>query len=320
MCFITRGILRWGLIATLGLGGLTLLIGPQRVAAGMAQVRHKLQGAVDKCVDDPIALRRQLQSLAEQYPDRIAEVRGELAAVDNQISQFNRDSEIAQRVVAMTTDDLSNLKTLVTRAEATAAASATPVNIRFENRRFDINQAYAEAGRINSVRVSYQDRLASNTQQLTILTEQKTRLSEILTKLDSEYQSFEAKLWQLDRQIDAIERNDRLIDMTKEMQATLESYSKFGKVGNLQQLESKLAELRTVQEAQLDALRHKTTNRDYESEAEHQLNTGDKTNPFSDVFDGVDDQGNSSDDDAKPKAKPSSNKDSVAFNSPIIIE
>jgi phage shock protein A len=314
---MTRGILRWGLIATLGLGGLTLLVGPQRVAAGMAQVRHKLQGAVDKCVDDPIALRRQLQSLAEEYPDRIAEVRGELAAVENQIAQFTRDSEIAERVVAMTTEDLGQLKTLVTRAEATAASSATPVNIRFENRRFDINQAYAEAGRINSVRVSYQDRLASNTQQLNILNEQKSRLSDILAKLDSEYQSFEAKLWQLDRQIDAIERNDRLIDMTKQMQETLASYSKFGKVGNLNQLESKLAELRTVQEAQLDALRNKSTNRDYQSEAEHQLNTGDTSNPFNDVFEGIDED---ADEDA-PAAKPSSNnKGSVAFNSPIIIE
>ena len=71
MSCITRGILRWGLIAGLGLAGLTLLVGPQRVGAGLAQLRVKAQNVVDQVVDDPVALRRQLENLADQYPDRI---------------------------------------------------------------------------------------------------------------------------------------------------------------------------------------------------------------------------------------------------------
>ena len=68
---------------------------------------------------------------------------------------------------------------------------------------------------------------------------QKARLGEVHNKLTDEYASFETKMWQLDRQIDAIERNDRLIEMTEQLQATLASYDKWGDVGNLKQIESK---------------------------------------------------------------------------------
>jgi chromosome segregation ATPase len=244
----TRFVLRWGLISALALGGATLLIGPERVAAGLSCVRAKAQSVVDLAVDNPAALRRQLEQLAQEYPDRIAVVQGEIAEVDHQIAQYEHDSEIAGRVVAMTTDDLSDLKTLITRAEEVDGQGRT-VAVRFEGVRFNLDQAYGEARRINNVRVTYQDRAACNHQQLDLLNQQKTRLVEILTTLEDEYATFETQMWQLDRQIDAIERNERMIEMTEQLQATLATYEKWGKVSNLKQLEAKLAELRTIQEA-----------------------------------------------------------------------
>ena len=91
MSCIPRFVLRWGLISALALGGATLLIGPERVAAGLACVRTKAQSVVDRAVDNPLALRRQLQDLADEYPDRIATVQGEIAEVDHQLAQFDRD-------------------------------------------------------------------------------------------------------------------------------------------------------------------------------------------------------------------------------------
>src|SRR5262249_5356248 len=79
------------------------------------------------------------------------------------------------------------------------------------------------------------------------------------------------KMAVLDRQIDSIERNERLIDMTKEQQAMLAEYDKFGEVGNLGQLEAKLAELRTVQEAQLEALSKAGIPSDYEQRAKSEI-------------------------------------------------
>jgi hypothetical protein len=261
-----------GLISGLALGGLTLLIGPHKVAAGLHQIRVKAQTVIDQVTDEPAALRHQLQVLANEYPDRIAKVRGELAEVNHELAEFDRDAEVSARVVAMTTDDLVELKTLVVKARNVSNPNTyRAVFVRFKGIRFDIDQAHSEGNRINSVRISYQDRLASDQQQTSLLSEQKGRLVEILDRLESEYTTFQDQMWQLDRQIDAIERNERLIEMTKELQATLSDYDSWGKIGNLKQLTGKLAQLRTVQSAQLEALRNSGIRWDYAKKAAQQL-------------------------------------------------
>jgi phage shock protein A len=282
----TRSIIRWSLISGLALGGLTLLIGPQKVAYGLHQIRAQAQMMVDQVGNDTHALRNQLERMADQYPDRIATVRGELAEVEHQLSQFNRDAEISTRVVAMTTQDLTELKTLVVRVQNVS----NPGNVsfvRFKGVRFDVPQAFTEAQRINDVRVNYQDRAASNVQQISMLTEQKLRLTDICDQLESEYATFQTQMWQLDSQIDAIERNDRLIAMTEDMQATLDSYDRWGEIGNLKQLEGKLAELRTIQKAQLDTLRQTGLRIDYAKEAASQIDSPNGVAVPAHPFDGI---------------------------------
>jgi chromosome segregation ATPase len=315
MGFITRGILRWGLIGGLAIGGLTLLVGPERVCAGLSQIRMKAQNVVDQCVDDPVALRRQLEQLAGEYPERIAEVRGELAAVETQVSQFTRDSDVARRVVALTTQDLGELRQLVARAEAEVKTGTRPVALRFDGVKLDITEAYTEARRINSVRESYRDRLACNDQQMNLLTQQKQRLTDILAKLEQEFSTFQAQLWQLDRQIDAIERNERLIEMTREMEATLADYGKFEKVGNLRQLEAKLKELQTYQQAQIEALEKRGIHGDYENKAKYELEAGDSANPMDDPFRDLDQPSTPADDAATVEQTRS-----LVWNSPVVIE
>jgi phage shock protein A len=321
MSCITRGLLRYGLLAGLALGGVTLLVGPERVVAGLAQVRSKAQSVVDGCVEDPAALRRQLADLADQYPERIAEVGGEIAEVDHQIESFAYDINVAKIMVRDTSSDLKNLKALVQRAEgatlvqhAEGAKSNREVFIRYQGVRFDLDEAYREGTRVNSVRNATMDRLAHDEVQLKFLQEQKGRLAEILDQLSSEYDTYRAQLWQLDRQIDSIERNDRLIELTEDQQATLDGYKRFGKVQNLKQIESKLAELRRKQEAQLKYLSKRGIARDYEKAAEYELDTTNVDfDPFDDVFDSIEFELNDDDDD-------NDDDNSLAWNGPIVIE
>lgn len=316
MTCITRCILRWGLIGGLALGGVTLLVGPERVAAGFGQLRTKAQAMVDGKISDPAALRQQLSKLSEEYPSRIAEVRGELAEVQHQLDQYDRDMEIAQRVIAMTTDDLRQLKTLVQRAESEQEAKARPVSIRFDGVRYNVDQALTEARRINNVRQTYRDRLAQDEQQLKFLQEQQSRLGAILEQLESEYATFQAQLWQLDRQIDAIERNDRLIELTEKQQATLEEYERYGTVGNLKQLEGKLAQLRAVQDAQLETLEGRGVHRDYEGRARYDIDTKDidRMDPFEDI------EESSSPFDPTSSVEKQLKRQSMVWSDPIVIE
>jgi chromosome segregation ATPase len=309
---ITRCILRMGLIGGLALGAATLLW-PQTTMSVFNKARTNAQAMLDQCSDNPEALRRELTRLAEVYPERIADVRGEIAEVEHQLNELDRDVEVASRVVAMTTDDLEELRTLVARAEQRSESTARPVAIRFESVRFSINEAYSEARRINQVRQQYKDRLAYDQQQRQFLGEQRDRLSEILVKLEDEFNTYQAQLWQLDRQIDAVQRNERLIELTKEQQATLETFDRMGKVQNLKQLEAKLAELRTVQEAQLQALAKSDLRFDYEDMARSQIEGRDvlefNDDPFSDLYEEIE-----SDDNAPAEVEEISNSsNSVAW-------
>jgi phage shock protein A len=285
MSGIIRNVFRWTLIGGLALGGVTLLVGPEKVAHGLAQARITAQSVFGVNADDPMVLRQKLRDLAEQYPDRIADVRGELAEVQHQIDEMKRENEVSKRVVAYTTDDLENLETLVTKAEDTESTTRRAAVIRYKGVRFDIGEAYQEGRRINAVRNMHKDRLSQGEFQIQLLDEQKDRLSEILTKLESEYETYQGQLWQLDRQIDAIERNDYMIELMEQQQATLRSFEKYGKVSNLNQIESKLAELRTKQEAQLEALAKIDVRDNYEERARYEIeHHGDRsTNPFENV-------------------------------------
>lgn len=306
----TCGILRYGVIGALALGGVTLLVGRERVANGISQIRHHAQNVVDSCVDDPVALKRQLENLADQYPDRIAEVRGEIAEVDHQLGEFERDVEVSQRVVAMTTEDLSELKELVARAEAEARSGTRKVAIRYEGVRFDLDEAYNEGRRINNVRNTYDDRMAHDQVQIKFLNEQKARLTEILEKLESEFGTYQSQLWQLNRQIDAVQRNERLIKLTERQQATLDSFDRFGEVDNLRQLEAKLAEITATQAAQLETLEKRGVHCDYEERARFDLDSREiESNPFSDEIEIETD-----DDTADATSK------SIAWAGPVIIE
>jgi chromosome segregation ATPase len=310
MSFITRGILRWGLIGGLGITAVAVLF-PDAALVGLHHVRTTAQGVIDSAMDDPVALRRQLERLAEQYPDRIAEVQNELVQVNQQIEEFAHDVEISQRVVAMTTDDLTNLKTLVARAESQAQMASTArrdVVIHFQGVSFDIDEAYTEGHRINTVRGTYQDRLATDEFQLDLLREQKGRLNDILVQLEDEYNTYQAQLWQLDREIDAIQRNDKLIVLMKQQQDTLAGYEKYGKVENLKQLQGKLAELRLKQQAQLEALAKMDFRRDYEERAQLELEGGEPVDasPFGDLI------------EAEDEDEPTTDN-SVAWADPVII-
>jgi phage shock protein A len=153
---------------------------------------------------------------------------------------------------------------------------------------------------------------------LIFLHEQQDRLSEILKGLQGEFDTFETKLTQIDRQIDAIERNERLIEMTREQKQILRSYEKFGKVGNLTQLESKLAQLQAIQNAQLESLSKSGIRHDYEREAREQL-AGEVGG--NDPFDGIElDSETFLLDEPQAAAEVESTSTDLAFADPIVIE
>jgi len=275
----SRFIVRWGIIGGLALGGITLLVGPQRVMACIDQLREEANTVVEGLVDDPVALRRQLDDLAREYPSRIAEVRGEITRLNQQLEEFVRDEQVSIRVVELTSVDLEILRDLVEDAQTTTVSGSKP-SIRFEGVRYDLDGAYTEGRRIRTVRANYEDRLASDRRQMGLMGEQKNRLVSILEKIEHEHETYRAQLWQLDREIDAIERNDHIIVMVEKQQETLSSFDRIGSVGNLRQVQARLAEIRTVQESTILALTDVGTGSNYETRARFDTSDQLYENPF----------------------------------------
>ncbi len=276
----TRFIVRWGLIGGLALGGVTLLVGPKRVMACFDQLREEASTIVDGIVEDPVALRRQLDDLAKEYPVRISEITREVSKIDQQLEQFKRDESIASIVVKITTQDLEALRDLVELAETESSNGETSASFWFEGTRYDLDSAYAEARRIRTVRANYEDRLAADRRQIELMHEQRVRLATILEKIQHEHEQYRSQLWQLDREIDAIERNDHIIAMVERQQQTLSSFDRFGSGNNLDQVRSRLAEIRTVQESTILALTEPSGGLDYETKARFAMSEEVYENPF----------------------------------------
>lgn len=254
-----RGILKTGAVLTLvGIavaGGTYLIAGPARAQAVLGKVQTDLRDKIDRAIDDPTALRARLQQLEKEYPERIAQVRGDLAELEEQIRQLRREEAISSRVVELVEQDLALLEPQVHEAGAALARTGEvrAALVSFDDQVYSLERAAAKLTQLRQTRVAHQSRAADASHDLTYLEQQATRLREMRDQLEAERAQFQIQLWQLERQVDSIARNQRLITLIEKRNRTLEECSRFDVV-SLDQVTAKLAQLRQRQEAQLDVL------------------------------------------------------------------
>jgi hypothetical protein len=269
---VLKTIVRIGIVTVAVVGVGVLIAGPHRVGALWERLRGAVGTAIDEHIDDPTALRTQLRTLESQYPERITDLRGDLAQLVEQRRQMERDRAVAERVVALADRDLAALKPLLAQAE-TARASAGPgqlVTVRFDQDVLPLDQAQKRAGEIAQTRSAYTGRARDAARDLSYMGQQQERLQALLAQLETERADFQAQLWQLDRQVDSIARNDRLIELMQKRQKTIDECSRY-EAGNLDQVQAHMAEVRSRQEAELELLAHTQDRLDYEDQARGQL-------------------------------------------------
>ena len=284
---ITKTVFRTALIGGLAVGGLTLVAGPQRVAGGFAQIRHSVTSWFDDNMEDPVVLRQQLKRLQEEYPNRLRKITRSLAEVEGQIQQVEYYKDVSANAVKIAKNDLASLKGLVSTAQAEFAsyhrgnAGPRAVLIRFQGSNLSIDQAYNRARRIKASAMTNQDKVASFERELEVLNTYRDRLVEQKDKLEKEYSTFQAQLWNIQRQIDQIERNESLIALMKECDSGLAENDKF-KVRNLDELSNRLTGIQKAHDAELDTLSQGVMTDSYEDRARDAMrSTGES---FDDVF------------------------------------
>ena len=266
---IGKTVVRGVVITALAGGVLVAVAGPQRAHAVFNQTRGVITTVIDDNIQDPILLRAQVKKLEAQYPGKIAEVRSDLSEVQTQIAQLEREMQIATKVISLASNDLNIVDTQI--AQARVALSANPgaiVRISFNNKPVDLDNAYAKRQEIERTQGLYANRATDLNIDLGYLNDQESQLADLLDRLVGEQSEFQAKLYQLDAQIDTIARNDRLIEMMEDRQDTIDAHSRF-QANSLDQLNGRLSNIRTEQRARLEAISNRDNSRSYVDEAQY---------------------------------------------------
>lgn len=265
---IGKTVVRGVVITALAGGVLVAVAGPHRAHAMFDQTRNSVIHVIDSNIDDPILLRTQVKKLEAQYPGKIAEVRSDLSEVQTQISQLQREQQIATKVVALASNDLGVVDSQIAQARVTQSANpGAIVRISFNNKPVDLDDAYAKRQQIEQTQNLYSTRAADLQVDLGYLQDQESQLADLLERLVTEQSEFQAKLFQLDAQIDTIARNDRLIGMMEDRQATIDEHSRF-QTNSLDQLNGRLSNIRNEQRARLEAIAGREKSKNYIDEAQ----------------------------------------------------
>ncbi len=268
---LVKTAVRIAVIGGLATGAAVLVAGPQRVAALAGQAREAVVQRIDKNIKDPVALRAQLRTLEAEYPRRIASVRGDLAELNAQLSELQREKEVSDKVVALAAADLEEMKDILSRADAARTESpAAVISVRLDESIMTLDQAYSRATQINNTVQVYTKRSQDAERDAGVLAQQQDRLAKMLTQLETERAQFQTQLWQLEGQIETIARNERLINMVEERQAAIDRMSRYDAV-SLDHVTERMERIRAEQESRLQSLSNRTETTDYEKKAQLML-------------------------------------------------
>ena len=95
-------------------------------------------------------------------------------------------------------------------------------------------------------------------------------MQELLVKLQGEQTEFRSQMMGISRQIDAIGRNERLINLLERRNKTIEECDRY-ESASLEQINGKLTQIQSRQEAALDLLASEERATDYEDVARMQI-------------------------------------------------
>ncbi len=269
--FAVRTTVLGGLAVGALAGGTALFAGPDRAHAMFDELRGQVHSAIDSSISDPVAMRAKLRRLESEYPERIAELSGDLAEVRDHVGKVVNERRVSDRVVELADLDIKALETQVARLSSGQEPDMRSAsNIAMAQDRHDLAQAKNRLNQVRQTRLAYSSRASETERELTYLDAQEQRLTDALGQLELEHAQFQTQLDQIERQVDAIERNSDMIAMMKKRQRALDEIGRYEAI-SLDGLVGSLAEVRSRQEAELDVLTISSNQMSYEDFAKMEL-------------------------------------------------
>jgi len=258
------------LLGMAGVGAFALM-GKHRTDAVVNEIHDNLLESIDAHLDNPTLMRSQLRELEREYPERISQVQADLVEIRHEIRQLEQEVAVSDRVVALADQDLERLGTQVASQIVDPAADRLQVmSVRLDGQTHSVEGAQGQLQRVRATRTVYAGRASDARHDLGYLTKQSARLEELLAKLQGEQAEFRVQVASLNRQIDAISRNDRLLELLEKRNRTIEECSNYEAV-SLNQITARLDQIKGKQEATLDLFANEEQATDYEDLARAQI-------------------------------------------------
>ena len=269
----------WGVAILGGLAiGTTLVAGPNQTRQVVDHIRSNVQATLDEVKDNPVALRAQLQRLEAEYPKRIRAVQKDLGELQMEARRLRWEQAVSERVVEMAQSDLQALTTASQamrgnhqKAQAAMALSRSVSSNAKGTHVLVRNQPSAGTQqRLEGLAAQHAQNAQDAARDLGYIEKEITRFESLLVELETERAQYHAQLQHLNRQVDSIRRNERLLDMLRERQGLLENAARF-ESHSLDQITGRLAGIRSQQEAELELLAGSEIEVDYEGRAKAEL-------------------------------------------------
>lgn len=283
-----------GLFKTAAIGGAVLataaagaaILGNPRAQAVVTQVKHDVLARIDAAVDDPVALRAELQRLEQEYPERIGAVRADLEGLRADVSRIQRERQVSERVAELAQADLEVLEPQLQAALERGPGAARRVAISTSEAVMTFSFAKQKADQLEQLVETHKDRVSGADHDLVYLQNQVERFEALLTELEGEQAQFQGQIEQLTRQVDSIQRNKRLIELLGKRQRTFDECSRYD-AATVDQIQGQVASIRAAQEAQLDLLTARRAQTDYEELARRELKSSCETAEACDTPEGI---------------------------------
>ncbi|MBL4770012.1 MAG: hypothetical protein JKY61_02415 [Planctomycetes bacterium] len=260
----------WGVAILAGIGiASTFIIGPQGTQAVLLQAQESVQSKLDSLMDNPVALRAELERLEAEYPVRIRAVQKDLGELKVEAKRLQWERAVSERVVAMAQDDLGGISGMGATAQATTSGNNLVRVAGFPVAAIK-TKSRAQVARIQDLIQMHSIRSEDAARDLGYMNREIGRFQTLLTELETERTQYHAQLEQLNRQVDSIRRNERLLNMLRQRQGLLEKAGRF-KAHSLDQISGRLSGIRSQQEAELELLSNTEIETDYEGRAQVEL-------------------------------------------------
>ncbi len=235
-------------------------------------IKASVQSQLEDAADNPAALRDQLQRLEAEYPKRIQAVQQDLGELIGEAKRLRWEQAVSERVVEMAQVDL-NQETGLATGEAAGKALVRAAGFPSANQ--PSRAMSPTAKRLVSLLDTHNQKAEDASRDLGYIEAEITRFQALLEELETERADYHSQLQQLNRQVDSIRRNERLLSMLRERQGVLAEASRF-ESHSLNQITGRLEGIRSQQEAELDLLSGTEMEVDYEGRAKAELKCQDQ--------------------------------------------